>query len=555
MQPMMQPTMQMPISGGTSNTHNAISTLCVSYLMKKFNFDTLYYGIMHGLVLTVLSSLVTYDFSFDFSWTDYIYSYLYYAPILPILAAGIYYFAEYCKKYYQKDYVVIKICHESYLKNVITYIRLNPTFYDIFTNTNIGDLDKKSELLLYKHDQNVNSTLDIESRYVFQDINCKVNFTDTFLNIEGYYTWQKDTRDGKSDDGKNDKRIVMKYMEFNILKKNNVNIDPTEVITKMTTFVNDINKDKINLDYIKVIKGQDGKLFNHTITFHSGTREAVDVLEAKIMKPFFHQERDRLWSVIKNTCLNPDFYKQKGQVPRISLLLHGPPGTGKSSFAYRIAMCLSRSVISLDLRELKRQEIYQILQNPTYTNCDSYKKAVFLFEEFDISINELYLREQQTKLDDDKYYNKMNNLYEKLEKLAFVSDVKEDDEEKSLKHKNRYENDHKEFKIRDLLELFQGAVPFESMIILANTNKFDEINTMCPALFRNGRMTPVHFGYIDSDTLQDISKYFFKEKMSGYIPTTLNISTSQIIELAFEALTYDKEPFKYFNDHMQKLMK
>ena len=127
----------------STTTNNAISTLFVSYLMKKFGFDTLYYGLLHGLVLNGLTIL----FAYNFSWFNDIYSYLFYLPFLPIIGIVIYYSITYYHNYTNKDYITINICHESYIKNVISYIRLNPTYYDIFTNTNIGDLDKKSELL------------------------------------------------------------------------------------------------------------------------------------------------------------------------------------------------------------------------------------------------------------------------------------------------------------------------------------------------------------------------------------------------------------------------
>lgn len=114
--------------------------------------------------------------------------------------------------------------------------------------------------------------------------------------------------------------------------------------------------------------------------------------------------------------------------------------------------------------------------------------------------------------------------------------------------------DDSEFKLRDLLEIFQGPIPFESMIMLANTNKYDEIKDMCPELFRPGRLTAVYFGYVNQETLQDIAIYFFNQKLKVYIPDILKIPTSQIIELAFEALTVSTNPFDYFSKHIHILI-
>ncbi len=72
--------------------------------------------------------------------------------------------------------------------------------------------------------------------------------------------------------------------------------------------------------------------------------------------------------------------------------------------------------------------------------------------------------------------------------------------------------------------------------------------------FRPGRLTPVYFGYIDQETLQDISMYFFNKKINGYLPDIIMLPTSLIIELAFEALSFDKEPHTYFMTKLHKLM-
>ena len=137
--------------------------------------------------------------------------------------------------------------------------------------------------------------------------------------------------------------------------------------------------------------GTDG-VINHITTTYRGPKRTIEEKEKLYMESFFHKEKDRLWSIIKKIHFNPDFLRSMGQAPRINLLLHGPPGTGKSTFAYRIAMCLDRDIISLDLRDVnRRSQMYQILNNPRIngdnkeaTNC------VFVFEEFDISIKLIF---------------------------------------------------------------------------------------------------------------------------------------------------------------------
>lgn len=388
---------------------------------------------------------------------------------------------------------------------------------------NIGDLNIKADNILYDRD-----TI---SYLIHAKHDEKIEFNDVYLNISGYYTWKIFNKTITDATTKAEKQCNLNYVEYYILDKN---VNTIDIFNKMIEYVNNKNKNKITLFYTKVLPGK-----NHRIPFYDGNIESIEVLEEKFMKPFFHQDKDRLWSFIKTTCLNPEFYSSRGQSSRASILLHGPKGSGKSTLVYRIARCLNRHIISLDLRSLDKASIYQILQRPHLGEGldNDYKKTVFLFEEFDISVNELHLREQKEYALTMKYHDMMSKMCE--------SNYKPEEEIK------RSEN---EFCLRDLLEIFQGPIPFESMVMIANTNKYDEIKDLCPELFRAGRLTAVYFGYIDKDTLQEMSLYFFGKKLKGYIPSMLTIPTSQVIELAFESLTYSKAPFDYFNEKMIQLM-
>ena len=117
----------------------------------------------------------------------------------------------------------------------------------------------------------------------------------------------------------------------------------------------------------------------------------------------------------------------------------------------------------------------------------------------------------------------------------------------SSSNKNEDKND---FQLEDLLEILQGPVPQEGQIIIATTNKFDEIYKECPALFRPGRLTPIEFGYLGSKEINKLA--------SRYLGVNINIdfepkmATSKIIEI----ITYAKiknDP-NYFTKELSKNM-
>ncbi len=90
--------------------------------------------------------------------------------------------------------------------------------------------------------------------------------------------------------------------------------------------------------------------------------------------------------------------------------------------------------------------------------------------------------------------------------------------------------------------------------MLASTNKYDDIKKLCPELFRPGRMTAIHFGYIDKETLQEISMYFFKKKLVGRIPNEIKISTSEIIEVALSSSLQKENQFGHFSKKINELL-
>lgn len=545
----------------SSSTNVALSTMFVSLIMKKFGLDMAYYGIIFGCVTHLLSLSV---FDQTQYWYEIIYNNIIYVLIIFGLITIMYYCGPLCKQYIrqylQQEYITITICEDRAIEQFMKYIKYMSRngYYDNNVDINIGDLHQKAELILQEHSNKVITGLRNESRHTSQSTDRKVMFDDKYLGIKGYYMWKKFQEEQKDTENKTTKRTTLRYVEYNIHKKHD--IDPIAIIEKMNEYVEESEKNNITLKYVKVMNVRTSKetyTHNHEVPFYSGVQEPFETMEMKLMVPFFHQEKDRLWSIIKNVHLNPDFYTNRGQVARVSLLLHGPAGTGKSTLAYRIARCLSRHIVSLDLREFEKRKLYEILQTPEIESDyeTTYKDVVFLFEEFDISIKELFVREQKTKTKSDNYYSNMLLMYKFHKKIKDDGDNKSSDETDN-KESTEYilDDESQKFKLRDLLEIFQGPIPFESMVMIANTNKYDEIKQMCPELFRPGRISPVHFGYINKETLQDISHYFFKRKLCGYIPDVLSIPTSQIIELALESLTFSKDSFEYFSNQMSTLL-
>lgn len=544
----------------SGSLHKNGALLLTSILINKLGISPMYYMIAQEFAFQLSMYIMTTNFNFIESYINISYIlYLSYICAFILIIALVYYGYmygyDYYDNYYDKNnYVRIQISENEDIQIFTNYVELNSQFYGLKTDINLGEYKSLLDLELYKLQDNSRMKYIREMNKMRIASNIKVKFNDKLLDEKGFFIWRTYTKSIQStvqktpnaDATSTQRDAFIDYLELYLEKpiKNNT----IDIVKKIKEYVKNANNDHIKLNYIKIIKSSeddDDNEYNHVVNFFEGKKISFELNEKIHIDTLFHPEKDRLWSIIKNSILHPEFYKTKGQTARVSLLLYGPPGCGKSSFAYRIAMCLYRQIISLDLRDCTRYSVYQILQKPNESLVKSYKDALYLFEEFDISIKELDRKSKSaeslsTKCGDilKEYYD---NIFDEKTKKKYINIKKE--------------KENRIFTIRDLLEIFQGPIPFEGMIIMANTNKYDEIKEICPELFRPGRLTPVYFGYIDESTLQDISMYYFNRKLSGYIPHQIKIPTSQIIEIALESSQiYPNDSFTYFSKRINILL-
>ena len=88
-------------------------------------------------------------------------------------------------------------------------------------------------------------------------------------------------------------------------------------------------------------------------------------------------------------------------------------------------------------------------------------------------------------------------------------------------------------RLGDLLELFQGSIPIKDRMIIATTNHFNKIKEFLPALFRNGRMTPLAFSYLDWDSFVELCQFYFHTNPTNN-KFEIILPTSQLIEMALK---------------------
>ncbi len=67
-----------------------------------------------------------------------------------------------------------------------------------------------------------------------------------------------------------------------------------------------------------------------------------------------------------------------------------------------------------------------------------------------------------------------------------------------------------QLQLAHLLEVFSGPIMPNGFLAFANTNDYPKLQRAVPALFRDGRLNPVHFGLFDKHLLNAFSKFHFQ---------------------------------------------
>jgi len=529
---------------------SAINGFLIEYLygeFKKGTFNIPYIDILFRIIFLV-------------KW----YYYMIFGIILFIICNKKYNIIKKIKEYVWKPpvskegYITSKIYNPSIVKNISEYIKNCPQFFHNLNSFTIGDPKLISKLATSKEYSN-----GFEFPYIAYarspNENIEINIKDTNYNIEGTIVWKIHTEKIKNltkEGVVSEDDFFLKYIEIK-LKSNNIS-EIDEYIDFISAF-NDNQKSNIIIKYhVKVLTDSSGECINDIQEIYSGPPPDLIQREKQYIDTYFHPLKSEIWSLIKKIHYEPDFFIKLGQAPRIGLLLYGPPGTGKSTFAYRVAMALNRHIISIDIRNVKyKSKLYQMIKRPRFNGVKSPSQCVFVFDEFDLTITELYYKEQLNKGLISKWVDNMD----KATKFDLNKNKDKDEESDNIqknKNNNNYlpslEVNHEEIQLHDLLEIFQGPVPIPGLIVFAMTNKYKEILEMCPALFRPGRLTPYYIGNIDNKTLQEMTKFYFNKELTFIYPDNSTIPTSKLTELVLSSKA-KPQSYDLFSNKIQELLK
>eukprot|EP00803_Ostreobium_quekettii_P009968 evm.model.scf_285EXC.12 EVM.evm.TU.scf_285EXC.12 scf_285EXC:84718-88170(-) len=247
--------------------------------------------------------------------------------------------------------------------------------------------------------------------------------------------------------------------------------------------------------------------------------------EDRTFDSFFHPEKKEILRLVDHFVHKQGKFGIPGYPHKLGLLLHGPPGTGKTSLIKALAQYTHRHIISIPLSRVRtNQELMDLVFDQSCTvKGDSmkyklpFKKTIFVMEDIDAACDVVKKRTSAAppsekekapigpQSDPKKANGKGTGTLKNADPPASSSGDKDDVRVTSLMDKLRGEKD--ELNLAGILNVLDGVVDSPNRIVVMTTNHPEKLD---PALIRPGRVNKqLYLGYLRlEEALQMVEHYF-----------------------------------------------
>ncbi|OWZ02994.1 hypothetical protein PHMEG_00025350 [Phytophthora megakarya] len=243
--------------------------------------------------------------------------------------------------------------------------------------------------------------------------------------------------------------------------------------------------------------------------------------EEKTFENLFFEEKENVVQLLDNFTNKSGKFAIKGFPYKLGLLLHGPPGTGKTSLIKAIAQHTRRHIVTISLGKIHtNQQLLDALFDMKFAvqGLDSpvemdFEDVVFVMEDIDCASSIVNARN-----DSDKKPSKADRMFDSQKKA-----VEEDPEEgmagligPMLKPKGVEDK----LNLSGLLNVLDGVIDCPGRIVIMTTNYPEKLD---PALVRPGRVNKkLLLGHMGPKQVREMVEYYCDSSLSDEQQTRLD---------------------------------